>query len=53
MAINGATVSTSRGLIRAVAAQTPGDSARLTVRREGQTMDVPVTVGLRPSTNQE
>jgi serine protease Do len=53
MAINGASVSTSRGLIRAVAAQTPGDSARLTVRREGQTMEVPVTVGLRPSTNQE
>jgi serine protease Do len=53
VAINGTTVSTSRGLIRAVAAQPPGESARLTVRREGQTMEVPVTVGLRPSTNQE
>jgi serine protease Do len=52
-AINGATVSTSRGLIRAVAAQTPGDNARLTVRREGQTMDVPVTIGLRPITKAE
>ena len=53
VAINGATVSTSRGLIRAVAAQTPGVNAHLTVRREGQTVDVPVTVGLRPSTKAE
>lgn len=52
-AINGTGVSTSRGLIRAVAAQAPGESAHLTVRREGQTMDVPVTIGLRPSTNAE
>ena len=35
------------------AAQIPGENAHLTVRREGQTMDVPVTVGLRPSTNEE
>jgi serine protease Do len=52
-AINGTTVSSSRGLIRAVAAQTPGVNARLTVRRDGQTMDVPVTVGRRPSAKEE
>jgi serine protease Do len=48
VAINGAAVSTSRGLIRAVAAVTPGESARVTVRREGKTMEFPVAVGLRP-----
>jgi serine protease Do len=47
-ALNGETVSTSRGLIRAVASVTPGESARLTVRRQGQTMEFPVVVGLRP-----
>jgi serine protease Do len=53
VAINGATVSTSRGLIRAVAAETPGDSTRLTVRRDGQTLEIPVAVGLRPGTKEE
>jgi serine protease Do len=53
VAINGATVSTSRGLISAVAAETPGQSTRLTVRREGQTMDLPVVVGLRPGAKEE
>jgi serine protease Do len=53
VAINGATVSSSRGLIRAVAAETPGESARLTVRRDGQTIEFPVVVGLRPGTKEE
>jgi serine protease Do len=53
VAINGETVSSSRGLIRAVAAVTPGNNARLTVRREGQTMELPVVVGLRPGTRDE
>ena len=53
VAINGETVSSSRGLIRAVASVTPGNSARLTVRRQGQTMDLPVVVGLRPGTRDE
>jgi serine protease Do len=52
-AINGATVNTSRGLIRAVAAVTPGENARVTVRRQGQTMEFPVVVGLRPGTKDE
>jgi serine protease Do len=53
IAINGETVSSSRGLIRAVAAVTPGNNARLTVRRQGQTMELPVLVGLRPGTRDE
>jgi serine protease Do len=53
VAINGESVRTSRGLIRAVSAVTPGNSARLTVRRQGQTMELPVVVGLRPGTRDE
>ena len=53
VAINGESVSTSRGLIRAVAAATPGDNARLTVRRQGQTIELPVVVGRRPGTQEE
>ncbi len=53
VAINGAAVNSSRGLIRAVAAETPGDSTRLTVRREGQTMEFPVVVGLRPGAKED
>jgi serine protease Do len=53
VALNGEAVSSSRGLIRAVAQVTPGDNARLTVRRDGKTMEFPVVVGLRPSTKEE
>ena len=53
MAINGASVSTSRGLIRAVAAVTPGNNAKVTVRRQGQTLEFPVVVGLRPGAREE
>ena len=49
VAINGEPVSTSRGLIRAVAAVPPGENARLTVRRQGRTVDVPVVIGTRPN----
>jgi len=48
-AINGEAVNSSRGLIRAVAAASPGENARLTVRRQGQTLEFPVVVGLRPA----
>jgi serine protease Do len=53
LAINGETVSTSRGLIRAVAGETPGDNTRLTLRRQGQTMELPVVIGLRPGAGDE
>jgi serine protease Do len=49
LAVNGDKVSSSRALIRAVAAVAPGSSVTITVRRGGQQMDIPVTVGRRPS----
>src|SRR6202012_610855 len=48
VAVNGERVESSRNLIRAVAAIAPGRDLRLTVRRQGREMDVPVTVGRRP-----
>ena len=48
-AVNGQKVDTTQSLIRAVAAITPGGSARLTVRRGNSTVEVPVTVGRRPA----
>jgi serine protease Do len=51
LAINGDHVDTARGLIRAVAAAAPGNKIRLTIRRQGQTLEVPVTVGRRPPEN--
>ena len=54
LAINGEPVASSRGLIRAVAAVPPRNNARLTVRRQGRTVEIPVAVGLRPvATEQE
>jgi serine protease Do len=51
-AVNGQPVETSRGLIRAVAATSPGGSVTLTVRRQGRDLEVPVTVGRRPANDQ-
>lgn len=48
LAVNGDHIDSSRGLIKAVAAIAPGNSARLSVRRAGHDIEVPVTVGLRP-----
>jgi serine protease Do len=48
-AVNGQRVESARGLIRAIAATTPGNSVRLTVRRGARAMDVSVTVGRRPA----
>jgi serine protease Do len=53
LAVNGERVDSARNLIRAVAAANPGNSVRLTVRRQGQSMDLPVTVGRRPTDNDE
>jgi serine protease Do len=50
-AVNGERIETARGLIRAVAATTPGNSVRLTVRRAGTDLEIPVTVGRRPTDN--
>ncbi|HEY4041413.1 MAG TPA: trypsin-like peptidase domain-containing protein, partial [Rhodopila sp.] len=49
LAINGDRIESSRGLIRAVAAVAPGNSVRVTVRRQGREIDVPVNIGRRPT----
>jgi len=49
LAVNGERIDSARGLIRAVAAVTPGDQAVITVRRQGREVDLPVAVGRRPA----
>jgi serine protease Do len=49
VAVNGEHIDSSRGLIRAVAVVPPGNSVRVTVRRQGKEMDVQVNVGRRPN----
>ena len=41
--------NSARGLIRAVAGVTPGEQAQVTIRRQGREVDIPVTVGRRPT----
>ncbi|HYZ64777.1 MAG TPA: trypsin-like peptidase domain-containing protein [Acetobacteraceae bacterium] len=53
LAVNGQRVESTQGLIRTIAAIPPGRSAQLQVRRGGQTIEVPVTVGRRPAEPQE
>lgn len=48
VAVNGERIESSRSLIRAVAALPPGSGVRLTVRRQGREIEIPVTVGRRP-----
>jgi serine protease Do len=48
VAVNGERVNAARSLIRAVAATPPGNSVRLTIRRQGQVVEIPVVVGRRP-----
>ena len=48
-AVNGDRVDSSRGLIRTVAAVTPGQAVRLSVVRQGREMEITVTVGRRPT----
>lgn len=49
IAVNGERVASARGLIRAVAGVTPGEQAVITVRRQGREVDLPITVGRRPT----
>ncbi len=53
MTVNGERIDSSRGLIRAIAAITPGNAVHLTLRRAGHDVDLSVTVGRRPNDNQE
>jgi serine protease Do len=52
VAVNGDKIDSSRGLIRAVAVVPPGNSVRLTIRRQGHEMEIPVNVGRRPAEQQ-
>ncbi len=47
-AIDDHTVETARALIKNVALATPGSSVKLSIRRAGKTITVPVTIGRRP-----
>jgi serine protease Do len=47
-AINGERVETSRALVRGIAAIPPGQTARLSIQRDGRAAELPVTVGRRP-----
>jgi serine protease Do len=47
--VNGMPVDSAHELIKAVSATAPGSALRLTVKRRGQTLEVPVTVGRRPN----
>jgi serine protease Do len=49
LAVNGEHIETSRGLIRSVAAASPGSNVNLSIRRQGRDFDVSVTVGRRPA----
>ncbi len=51
--VNGERVQSSRGLIRTIAASSPGANVNLVVRRQGREIEVPVTVGLRPTGSAE
>ncbi len=51
-AINGEKIDSSRGLIRAVAVVPPGNSVRVTVRRQGRQLEIPVDAGRRPAEQQ-
>ncbi len=49
VALNGDHIDSARTLIRAVAAMPPGHAARLTVRRQGHDIELPLTIGRRPT----
>jgi serine protease Do len=49
VAINGDRIESSRGLIRAIAAVPPGNTARVTIRRQGRELEIPIIVGRRPA----
>ena len=49
---NSQTINTYDELLAVIAQQKPGDQVTLTVQRNGQTMQIPVTLGTRPSNAQ-
>jgi serine protease Do len=49
LAVNGHEIETSEDLLRQVALARPGDTVRLSVRRDGRMQEINVRAGLRPS----
>ncbi len=47
--VNGEHIDNSRGLIRLIAASSPGTNVNLAIRRQGREIDVSVAVGRRPT----
>ena len=50
--VNDKPINDVRGLLNAVAALVPGDSAKLLVDRKGQNMNLSVQIGKRPSSKE-
>jgi serine protease Do len=48
LTLNGDHIDSARNLIRAVAAIPPGNVVRLTVRRQGHEVELPITIARRP-----
>ena len=48
LAVNGDRIESANGLIRTVAMVPPGNAARVSLRRQGRELEVPVTIGRRP-----
>ena len=49
LSVNGDKVDSANGLIRSIAAISPGSTARVMLRRQNREMELRVVVGLRPS----
>ncbi len=52
VAVNGQPTETARALIRTVAATPPGQSVQLLILRQGRSMELSITVGRRPRTEE-
>ena len=48
LAVNGERIESANGLIKAVAAVAPGNTIRVTLRRQGRDVEITVVVGRRP-----
>ena len=52
-AVNGQPIDSARGLIRSVALTPPGNTVRLTIRRQARDLEVSVSVGRRPKIEED
>jgi len=49
VAVDGQPITSTSGLIRVIAEKSPGTTVKVTVRRSGREVTVPVTIGRRPA----